>query len=264
MHYSLRGDESLEYSDLKKLEKALEKALSGKLLKETLIDPLEPYMQFIVTPRDKRDFGPVLDWRIHPWADSDNSESFWDFQLDAEKMIMLLTYLQLQHQEISWNDAKVKEFAENGIFYESVQKQELDTDASSAAKTEFIIADVSFSYGIGKNYTYISDLTDLHEGDEVLVPVGVKNDEKKAWIKEIRELPKNQKQYYLENYKRIICLLYKAAEYPDTPPKTVFCPVLQEKIKDLDCLENRDTAFGKKDKPENWEKICERCLWYDY
>ncbi|MDY6316643.1 MAG: hypothetical protein SPL49_05435 [Oribacterium sp.] len=264
VHYALRDDEALEYTDLKQLEDALNEALNGQPEKEILIEPLEPYMQFIVRPKDANGYGPVLDWRIYPWADSDNSESYWNIQLDAEKMTLLLSYLRLEHQEILLNDTGIIELQRLGVLFERFQSEDQNDVIQKTTGTETNLVDVSFSYGIGKSYTYISNLPDLHEGDVVLVPVGKNNEEKKAWIREIKKLQKNQNQFYSGNYKKIISLLHKATEYPETPPESVFCPVLHQNITAIDCLENRDTDFGKNEKPKDWQKTCERCLWYDY
>ena len=56
-------------------------------------------------------------------------------------------------------------------------------------------------------------------------------------------------------------------------PERVPCPLVDEMIDDIDCMENSDVARGliKPDtmpeiykQKENWREICRRCEWYDY
>lgn len=56
-------------------------------------------------------------------------------------------------------------------------------------------------------------------------------------------------------------------------PDYVMCPLVDEKIENIDCIENSDAVDGmlKKDfvperfkkKPE-WEEICKKCKWHGY
>lgn len=53
----------------------------------------------------------------------------------------------------------------------------------------------------------------------------------------------------------------------------VMCPLVDEKIEDIDCIENRDVVddmliedgmpsrFKQK---ENWRDICKKCKWHNY
>lgn len=53
----------------------------------------------------------------------------------------------------------------------------------------------------------------------------------------------------------------------------VMCPLVDELIEDIDCIENREIAddnliesclperFKKKD---NWKEICKKCQWHNY
>lgn len=52
----------------------------------------------------------------------------------------------------------------------------------------------------------------------------------------------------------------------------VFCPLVDEKIEDIDCIEHRDNAhlsiqeedasrFTAKD---DWREICKKCKWHNY
>lgn len=53
----------------------------------------------------------------------------------------------------------------------------------------------------------------------------------------------------------------------------VFCPLVDEKIEDIDCIENSDvveemileeTMPDKYKKKKNWKKICKNCKWHNY
>lgn len=53
----------------------------------------------------------------------------------------------------------------------------------------------------------------------------------------------------------------------------VFCPLVDEMIEDIDCIENRDivdrmiveSSLPKKYKrKENWREICVNCKWHEY
>ena len=53
----------------------------------------------------------------------------------------------------------------------------------------------------------------------------------------------------------------------------VFCPLVDEKIEDIDCIENRDVVDGmiveeslpaKYKQKELWKDICKKCKWHDY
>ena len=53
----------------------------------------------------------------------------------------------------------------------------------------------------------------------------------------------------------------------------VFCPLVDRKIEDIDCVENRDVVDGmivesslpeKYKKKKNWKGICKNCLWHEY
>lgn len=55
--------------------------------------------------------------------------------------------------------------------------------------------------------------------------------------------------------------------------KSVLCPLVDEKIEDIDCIENRDVAEGlisEKHMPErftkkpDWKSICKKCEWHNY
>ena len=53
----------------------------------------------------------------------------------------------------------------------------------------------------------------------------------------------------------------------------IFCPLVDEKIENVDCVENRDVADGmyKEDcippkcrQKEQWKDICKNCKWHNY
>lgn len=53
----------------------------------------------------------------------------------------------------------------------------------------------------------------------------------------------------------------------------VLCPLVDEMIEDIDCIENRDVVDGmivesslpdKYKRKENWRKICQNCKWHNY
>ena len=53
----------------------------------------------------------------------------------------------------------------------------------------------------------------------------------------------------------------------------VFCPLVDEKIEDIDCIENRDVVDGsliEDSMPDmykrkiDWKNICRTCKWHDY
>lgn len=53
----------------------------------------------------------------------------------------------------------------------------------------------------------------------------------------------------------------------------IICPLVEEYIKDIDCIENRDVVKGlmiETSLPEkykikkNWRSICENCKWHNY
>ena len=53
----------------------------------------------------------------------------------------------------------------------------------------------------------------------------------------------------------------------------VMCPLVDEKIEDIDCIENRDIVDDmliedgmpiKFKKKENWKEICKKCQWHNY
>ena len=56
-------------------------------------------------------------------------------------------------------------------------------------------------------------------------------------------------------------------------PDFVMCPLVDEKIENIDCMENSDAVDGIikkeavpqrfKQKPR-WEQICEKCKWHGY
>jgi len=56
-------------------------------------------------------------------------------------------------------------------------------------------------------------------------------------------------------------------------PDFVLCPLVDENIEPIDCIENSDAVDGilKKEtvpkrfkKKPNWEEICEKCKWHGY
>lgn len=56
-------------------------------------------------------------------------------------------------------------------------------------------------------------------------------------------------------------------------PNFVLCPLVDENIEPIDCIENSDAVDGiiKKEivpkrfkKKQNWEVICEKCKWHGY
>lgn len=55
--------------------------------------------------------------------------------------------------------------------------------------------------------------------------------------------------------------------------KYVLCPLVDEMIEDIDCIENADIAdkmiteqnmLEKFKKKENWRDICKNCKWHNY
>lgn len=55
--------------------------------------------------------------------------------------------------------------------------------------------------------------------------------------------------------------------------KWVHCPLVDEEIEDIDCIENRDvvddmiaeTSLPIEYKQKgNWREICKKCKWHDY
>ena len=53
----------------------------------------------------------------------------------------------------------------------------------------------------------------------------------------------------------------------------VFCPLVDRKIEDIDCIENRDDVDGmlvESSLPDeykrkiNWKDICRKCQWHNY
>ncbi|WP_162610626.1 hypothetical protein [Blautia sp. An249] len=53
----------------------------------------------------------------------------------------------------------------------------------------------------------------------------------------------------------------------------VFCPLVDRKIEDIDCIENRDVVDGmlvESSLPDeykrkiNWKDICRKCQWHNY
>ena len=53
----------------------------------------------------------------------------------------------------------------------------------------------------------------------------------------------------------------------------VFCPLVDRKIEDIDCIENRDVVDGmlvESSLPDeykrkiNWKDICRNCQWHNY
>lgn len=54
---------------------------------------------------------------------------------------------------------------------------------------------------------------------------------------------------------------------------SVLCPLVDEMIEDIDCIENRDVVDGmivesslpdKYKQKENWRGICKNCKWHNY
>ena len=55
--------------------------------------------------------------------------------------------------------------------------------------------------------------------------------------------------------------------------KWVHCPLVDRKIEDIDCIENRDVVDDmivessmpdEYKRKENWKEICKKCSWHDY
>lgn len=53
----------------------------------------------------------------------------------------------------------------------------------------------------------------------------------------------------------------------------VFCPLVDDKIEDIDCIENRDVVDGmikenslpiRYKQKEKWKEICKKCKWHNY
>lgn len=53
----------------------------------------------------------------------------------------------------------------------------------------------------------------------------------------------------------------------------VFCPLVDRKIEDIDCIENRDVVDSmiiesllpdEYKRKKNWKDICRTCKWHDY
>lgn len=53
----------------------------------------------------------------------------------------------------------------------------------------------------------------------------------------------------------------------------VFCPLAEEEIEDIDCIENRDVVDGmiaesslpdKYKRKKTWKEICKKCKWHSY
>lgn len=56
-------------------------------------------------------------------------------------------------------------------------------------------------------------------------------------------------------------------------PDYVMCPLVDEQIENIDCIENSDAVDGmlkKESVPErfkrksDWEEICKKCRWHSY
>lgn len=56
-------------------------------------------------------------------------------------------------------------------------------------------------------------------------------------------------------------------------PTHVFCPLADQMIEAIDCIENRDTVDGmispehmpvRFTRKSDWEEICRACRWHDY
>ncbi len=55
--------------------------------------------------------------------------------------------------------------------------------------------------------------------------------------------------------------------------RQVFCPLVDEKIEDIDCIENSDVVEemileenmpDKYKKKNDWKNICKNCQWHNY
>lgn len=56
-------------------------------------------------------------------------------------------------------------------------------------------------------------------------------------------------------------------------PDYIMCPLVDQEIKSIDCIENADAVDGiiqKENVPDRfkkkpgWEKICKKCKWHEY
>jgi len=55
--------------------------------------------------------------------------------------------------------------------------------------------------------------------------------------------------------------------------KYVFCPITEDRIEDIECIETRDAVDGlfiedtvpeEYKKKENWKNICRECKWHNF
>lgn len=55
--------------------------------------------------------------------------------------------------------------------------------------------------------------------------------------------------------------------------RRVFCPLVDRKVEDIDCIENRDVVDGmiiesslpdEYKRKKNWKEICRDCKWHNY
>ena len=108
----IENDESLMCCELHRLEKTIDEALEGKLTEEKIISPMEPYMQFMVspfTPMDRFQV-PCLQWRLYVWHEDSPTEQYFSICLCGEELEKLSLYLKYLRGEIDEKDDRLKDY----------------------------------------------------------------------------------------------------------------------------------------------------------
>ncbi len=212
--YKLYDDESLEVAEVKWLEKSIELAINRVGDEPMLLDPIEPYMIFVVYPNYQygNEKVPFMIWKIIIWEKGVPTETTINLAIFEKEMNELLTYLKYAKGEFKEDDSVIREGISKGFLYgevESAATCSSDCIAKSNAINSNVHSDNNYIFckvSFGDNhvlYTYLANEI-YREGDFVLAPAGKDNTESVVEIKEVRICTDEDAPYPIERTKHII------------------------------------------------------------
>ncbi len=119
IQYSLRDDEALEVSELRRIEEKIDETIAGQGYDVSVIEPMEPYMIFEFKPKFGGKILPIMVWKIILWEDEATpSDSTINICLYREEMEKLSTYLKYARGKLDKLEQAVAALIKEGIIYD--------------------------------------------------------------------------------------------------------------------------------------------------
>ena len=121
INYKLETDESLMSSEVTQLREVIDSALTGELKEIVRLEPIEPYMAFVVYPVGLEGDGriePELQWDIILWESEEAgpSNNCITLFLSAEEMKALKVYLDASGGVMTGDFVRTQEYVNYGVF----------------------------------------------------------------------------------------------------------------------------------------------------